>query len=240
MSEFLFGARELLAHFREKLRIERLPETAIICFSPSIAAQLAKKRMWPIESFFGAKWAMVPDSIVVVSGFGIGAPAAAAKVEEMKELGVRRILFIGTAGALQSNLYPGDVVIGAEALSAEGTSKHYSDKQRFAADEKLLRETQSLLRAKGLASLTGTVWSTDAPYRERRSELLRLQNQGVLAVDMEASAIYAVSRALGIQAVGIFVISDLLADNRWQPRFGHAEVRDSLSKVVTVVSQAFR
>ncbi len=228
MDEYIFSASDLINHLKThaKLAIQSLPKSALLCLSPSIAVQLAKNLNWRVESALGARWAFAVEPLVTVSGFGMGAPACAAKIEEMAALGVKRLIFVGTAGSLQSNLRAGDVVIVEKAISNEGTSKHYGKQTDFTADEALFKEISSGFRQKGIVFQSGTTITTDAPYRETRAMLNKMSNSGVLTIDMEASAIFAAARAVGIAAVGVFVISDELFDGRWSPHFGKSHLRD--------------
>jgi purine-nucleoside phosphorylase len=236
MNDFIFTAQDLIEHLGSTGKL-KLPKNALMCLSPSFAAQLAKGQPWRIERALGAKWAFVSEHLVLVSGFGIGAPAIAAKFEEMKSLGVGRVVFVGTAGALQEEMSIGDVVLVERAKSAEGTSKHYSKKEEFQSDETLLQEITESLRAKDLEFRRGSTWTTDAPYREQRATLKRLQNQGVMCVDMEASALYAVAESIGLKTVGVFLISDKLNDGVWQPGFGHSALREKFATVAQQLLQ---
>jgi purine-nucleoside phosphorylase len=238
-SDFIFGARDLLGHLHANSRagVLKLPKTSLMCLSPSVADQLAKGQAWRIERSLGGKWTFVSDALVLASGFGLGAPACAAKLEEMKVMGVERVVFIGTAGALQSDIHIGDVVLAQSAHSAEGTSKHYSTASKFEADPQLLTETAKILKNKNVEYRIGTAWSTDAPYRERRSTLQQLQNRGVMCVDMEASAMYAVARAIGVKTAGVFIVSDGLSHGKWKPAFGHATLREKFMSVANILSQ---
>ncbi len=239
MTEFIFTPRDLLEHLRahSKLAIESLPKTALMCLSPSVAARMVKAGNWRTESALGAKWAFVSKNLVQVSGFGLGAPAAAAKIEEMKCLGVNKIVFVGTAGSLQHDLPAGGAVLLTSAQSAEGTSAHYSKKKTFSANHELLERLAAVLKVHRVTHVRGTAWSTDAPYRERRSILNRLRNAGVLAVDMEASAIFAASEALGLKAAGLVVISDELSGGRWQPHFGTPILREKFLRLMQAVTK---
>lgn len=238
--DFIFSAKDLITHLdaHSKMNVRALPKIALMCLSPSVAVQLSKGQTWRTESAFGAKWTFVSDSLVLASGFGIGAPAASAKLEEMKSLGVESVVFLGTAGALHSDLGIGDVVLVQTAHSAEGTSKHYSSQVEFHGNDALIKEVGKLLKNKNIEFKIGATWSTDAPYRERRSELTRLQNRGVMCVDMEASALYAVAESLNVRALGVFVISDGLSGGKWKPAFGQGTLREKFSNVAVVLMQA--
>lgn len=77
------------------------------------------------------------------------------------------------------------------------------------------------------------VWSTDAPYRERRSELLRLQEEfGVSGIDMEFSALCTVASYRQVNLGGIFVVSDLLWGTRWKPGFTTKEFRQRSRELI--------
>ena len=167
----------------------------------------------------------------------MGAPACVAKVEEMAVLGVKKIVFIGTAGSLQSNLRAGDVVLVAKAISDEGTSRHYSKETVFEPDPTWFNEVALSFRQKGIAFQSGTTISTDAPYRETRTKLNKMGNSGVLTIDMEASAVYAACKTLCIAAVGVFIISDELFDGRWVPHFGKSHLRDKFISTAGFVAQ---
>jgi purine-nucleoside phosphorylase len=238
--EFIFTATDLIAHLNShsKLTVKKLPRNALICLSPSVAIQVSKGQPWRTESAFGAKWTFVSDHLVLVSGFGLGAPACAAKLEEMKALGVDRVVLIGTAGVVQRDVPIGQVVLVKEAYSSEGTSRHYSADKKFAADEMLLSELAKILRNNKIEFRQGNTWSTDAPYRERRRELARLQNQGLMCVDMEASAVFAVAKTIGLKAASLFFVSDGLSDGQWRPGFGQSALREKFTSVAHQLIQS--
>jgi purine-nucleoside phosphorylase len=66
---------------------------------------------------------------------------------------------------------------------------------------------------------TGTSWTTDAPYRETLAELKHYRDEGVLTVEMEASAIFAIAKYLNINAGAILTISDYLTEESWELHF---------------------
>jgi len=78
----------------------------------------------------------------------------------------------------------------------------------------------------------GRTWTTDAPYRETKSKVINLQQQGVLCVEMETSALFAVAEFHKVNIASIFVISDSLADLTWKPHFFSAKVSKSLIKTI--------
>ena len=170
-----------------------------------------------------------------LGGFGIGAPAMATVVEELLALGARQVVGIGTAGSLQPDLLPGSLVVCSKALRDEGTSHHYFRPGRFAwPSPGLTREVAQALTARGLPFRRGGGWTVDAIYRETVRELRRWRRAGLLTVDMEASALFSVARFRRAKAASVFVISDVLEEAGWRPRF-HG-VRDELVAVFEAVA----
>jgi purine-nucleoside phosphorylase len=76
-----------------------------------------------------------------------------------------------------------------------------------------------LLTAKQIVFHAGAVWSTDGVYRETREKVETFQRAGVLAVEMEISALFSVARFRGVELGGILVVSDELSSFVWRPGF---------------------
>jgi uridine phosphorylase len=159
---------------------------------------------------------------VEVARLMIGAPAAAILMEELIACGARRFLFVGTAGSQQPILPIGAVALAATAVREEGTSFHYLPAGATAsASPALLAAPHRSAMARGHDLPSGAVWTTDAPYRELSSKVARYAEQGVLAVEMEAAALFAAAEFRGVEAALIVAISDGLF-HPWYPGF-HAE-----------------
>ncbi len=153
----------------------------------------------------------------------IGAPSTATTLEEGVALGVREILAFGACGSLVRDLPIGSVVVPIRAYSDEGTSRHYGSGRWSRPDGAMVEAVRAACRRCGLSYREGGVWTTDAPYRESRAKARSLSRLGVVAVDMEASAIYAVASALGIRAASLFVVSDELGGDSWSAGFRHSD-----------------
>ena len=167
--------------------------------------------------------------VAVVGGFGIGAPVAAAILEDMIALGVRRFISIGTAGGMQPNLDPGEIVVCEGAVRDEGVSHHYLPHSVPALPDPAL--TAALARrvaASGLAYRHGRSWTVDAPYRETAAEVRHYRSEGVCCVEMEAAALFTVAAFRGVAIASAFAMSDSLADAEWNPQFDHPELAHAL------------
>lgn len=166
----------------------------------------------------------------------IGAPVVAVVLEELAALGVEIVVAVGAAGALSDQLAPGDIVLCSAALRDEGTSHHYAPPGRWAhPDATLLAELGSALADAAVGPTVGPTWTTDAPYRETVEEIAAYRGEGVLTVDMEASAMFAVASCLGVKAASVFCVSDVLNGPTWEPHFGRKQVDEALWKVFEVV-----
>ena len=150
----------------------------------------------------------------------LGAPQAVMGMEKVIALGAQRIWVWGWCGSLQPDLRIGDLVIPIDAVSEEGTSKHYpvGDKPVL-TDEGLNRMLGETLRQEGQAFRSGTTWTTDAVYRETAEKVRSYQEMGVLAVEMEMSALMTLAVFRSVRVTGLLVVSDELSSLRWRPGF---------------------
>ena len=178
-----------------------------------------------------------------VGRFWIGAPAAAFTLEEAIECEAKTIFEVGVSGALQTFLQPGDIVVVTEAIRDEGTSHHYLPPEVKVESSARLRDKLIMyLNKKKIKHFVGPVWSTDGVYRETCGKFRKFKNTGVLAVDMETSAIFAVAKYRNVEAASAQVISDVLTENGWLQAFGHQSVRENtqvlLKAVLEVLSKS--
>ena len=160
---------------------------------------------------------------VSAAGPFLGAPYAAMLMESLKAKGAGRIIMLGWCGALSDNLQTGDLIVPDQALVDEGTSRHYAvldpDVPESGPDKDLSLSLAAHLLDQGLACTGGTVWTTDAIYRETPKKVAWFKSQGAIAVEMECSALFSVAAFLNIQVTALLVVSDSLAAGTWDPGF---------------------
>ena len=167
-------------------------------------------------------------SEVGVGRFWIGAPAAAFTLEEAVACGVTKVFEVGVSGGIQPYLEPSDIVVVTKAIRDEGTSHHYFPPDVQLESDKLLRETLiEHLKKEEIKHFVGPVWSTDGAYRETRGKLRKFRDDGVLAVNMETSAVFAIAKYRNVKAASAQVISDVLTENGWKLAFGHQSVKEN-------------
>jgi uridine phosphorylase len=171
-----------------------------------------------------------------VGRFWIGAPAAASTLEEAIACGAKIIIEVGLAGGLQEYLKPADIIVVTEAIRDEGTSYHYLPPEVNVESSQRLRETLiKCLNEGGIRHFVGPVWSTDGVYRETLGKFRRFRDSGVLAVNMETSAIFAVAKYRGVEAASAQVISDILTEKGWFQAFHEKSVRESVEILLKAV-----
>jgi purine-nucleoside phosphorylase len=201
----------------------RVPENIIMCYSPVLMKYVAENYsidMYKVSLGDLYIFNESAGSTGIIGNFGFGAPVAVTLSEVLIAMGVKRIVNIGLAGTLQKHIDIGDIVVCDKAIRDEGTSHHYLQPETYAYPHseltKLLTET---LDYKKTEYFTGPSWTTDAPYRETVAEVSKYQEEGILTVEMEASAVFALGQHRNIEVGAIFTISDSLADLKWKPEF---------------------
>jgi uridine phosphorylase len=130
----------------------------------------------------------------------IGGPYAVLVAEQLAVSGARVILGLTSAGQVSPDLPIPSLVVPTKALRDEGTSYHYlRAAETVDGDVGVAAALQDELAGLGLPVTAGTVWTTDAPYRETAEQLTRHVRHGVLAVEMQAAAMFAFGAARGVR-----------------------------------------
>jgi uridine phosphorylase len=158
---------------------------------------------------------------ISVFGTPFGAPQAAVILERLIAMGARRILIFGCCGSLQPDLQIGHLVIPTEAVSEEGTSAHYPLPKGAStkASEKIVQLCKVQCQEKNFRFAVGKVWTTDALFRETREKVEHYSAAGLLAVDMEMSALFTVAAYRNVHLGGLMVVSDELGTLKWKTGF---------------------
>ena len=150
---------------------------------------------------------------------GVGAPLAAAFLEEAIALGCRKFIACGGAGVLNSEIALGHLIVPSAAVRDEGTSYHYLPPSReVEADPRGIAAIETVLQRHGVEYLVGKTWTTDAVYRETRERVGRRRAEGCLTVEMEAAAFFAVAKLRGVSVGHILYGGDDLGGPEWDRR----------------------
>lgn len=147
----------------------------------------------------------------------IGGPYAVLIAEQLRASGARVVLGLTSAGRISASLPVPGLVVPTEAIRDEGTSYHYLSTTRTAVADAVLADSLAAgLQDLGVPVSSGTVWTTDAPYRETEEQLAQYAKQGVLAVEMQAASLFAFGIARGIP-VGIVAQVTNAVDQNEEP-----------------------
>jgi uridine phosphorylase len=129
-------------------------------------------------------------------GCAVGASFAVLVAEELFASGCRLLISMTSAGQLVELRPPPYFVLIERALRDEGTSYHYLPPAEFSrVDSQLLTLIEHGLAGLRVPVERGAVWTTDAPFRETASAIAAMKAKGLLAVEMEAAALYAFAEA---------------------------------------------
>ena len=158
---------------------------------------------------------------ISVFGNTFGDTQAEVILQRLIAMGAEKILAFGCCGSLQPDLQVGHLVIPTDALSEEGTSVHYVIPKGVArkASEKIVQLCEAQCREKNFRFAAGKVWTTDALFRETREKVGSYSAKGLLAVDMEISALFTVAAYRKVQLGGLMVVSDELGTLKWKTGF---------------------
>jgi uridine phosphorylase len=198
------------------------PNALMVAVSQDLARLSKLKPMDGFDQGFFKIFTMKGEASGNLSLFGpfLGAPQAVMAMEKIIALGAKRICVFGWCGSLQPDLHIGDLVIPSHAIAEEGTSRHYPIGDTTpGTDPELNRILERALDQEGLPFQKGMVWTTDAPYRETASKVKTYRRKGVLAVEMEMSALMTLAVYRSVTLSGLLVVSDELSELKWHRGF---------------------
>jgi purine-nucleoside phosphorylase len=157
---------------------------------------------------------------VSVQATGMGCPSLAIVVEELIRLGARRLVRVGTAGIVAERVQPGDLIVATASVANDGTTRQYLRGAAYApaADHALVRALDEAARAAGTTPHVGLIQTEDAFYATTPDDVPELRARGVLAVEMEASALFLLAALRGVQAGCTLVASNRIGDAEFVPQ----------------------
>jgi len=170
---------------------------------------------------------------VGVLGRAVGAPFAVLVAEQLFAAGCKLLLSVTSAGQIVPQGTPPYFVLVDEALRDEGTSYHYRPPSTYASLNPSLRERLTgEFSSVPVPVHAGRSWTTDAPYRETESAIAAARGERILAVEMEAAALYAFAEARNRSVVCFAHVTNQMAVEEGDFEKGEANgVRDALSVV---------
>ncbi|MEC0232366.1 purine-nucleoside phosphorylase [Paenibacillus alba] len=150
---------------------------------------------------------------ISVQGTGMGVPSISIYVTELlREYGAKQLIRVGTCGGIQQDVKVRDVIIAMTASTDSSANQLLFPGFNFApsADFDLLRKAYQASLDKQLSVKVGNILTADTFYRESMEPVKKLAEYGVLAVEMESSALYTLAAKHQAKALSILTVSDHL------------------------------
>lgn len=236
-----FTPERLMDAVRAERRLanEPVPPLCVLDFDGDLSDRLAEEgRTSPVKS-----WACFHTSMRAMTLNGvhcgivprtIGGPYAVLVAEQLWAASANVIVGITSAGRVSSSLPLPSIVVVDDAVRDEGTSLHYVlPSATIVTPTPRLAEllTQELGRVASHVR-RGTVWTTDAPYRETPDQLRLWAERGVLAVEMQAASLFAFGRSRAANVAIVALVSNGVDEVTGQfDTGGHAFRTDVLAAI---------
>jgi len=219
--ESLLTADELVAYRARLGRMPKVkPEGVLFCLERGMPHRMRWKIPVKRAGAMNADVYAVKKTkgrVAVLTSFGGGSPMVMELAEELVVMGAKKMILMTWGGTLQTDVKPGDIVVCNRAIRDDGASHHYLPATKYIdANASLVNELVNAIRARGAQCIVGTTWTTDAPYRETREEVMQYQAEGVQTVEMESAGLFTVGQVRAVQTASVVIGMDSLATLRWQ------------------------
>jgi len=176
-----------------------------------------------------------------VVGCAVGASFAVLVAEEMFASGCELLISVTSSGQITPAQEPPYFVLIDRALRDEGTSYHYLPPAEWShAPEGPLARLEGAFDGAGVQVLRGATWTTDAPFRETAEAIKAAEERGVLAVEMEAAALYAFARARERDLICFAHVTNLMGQIEGDFEKGEAHGVNDALRVVRRTAERLR
>jgi purine-nucleoside phosphorylase len=176
-----------------------------------------------------------------IIGYAVGASFAVLLAEQLFVSGCRFLVSLTSAGQIADQGSPPYFVVIDRALRDEGTSYHYLPPAEFAeGDPTLVQAAMDVLSRNGLRVYKGAAWTTDAPFRETVVAIEGCRARGILAVEMEAAALYAFAHARQKPVLCLAHVTNQMAVSNGDFEKGEADGAYASLAVIAGVARAWR
>ncbi|ERH07858.1 MAG: uridine phosphorylase [Halonotius sp. J07HN4] len=180
---------------------------------------------------------------LTICSTGIGCPSAAIAIEELNAVGVETVIRCGTTGALQSGIEIGDMVVATGAAKEEGTTKRYeSGVYPAVPDYDVLSGLVDAAEANNEDVHVGPVVSDDAFYAETDEYVDDWEAANLLAIEMEAAAVFSLARRKGMKAGAICTVDGNLVEGTQKGADGDEELppkaKNNVDRAITITLEA--
>jgi DeoD family purine-nucleoside phosphorylase len=169
---------------------------------------------------------------VSVQATGMGCPSAAIVVEELVQLGVKRLLRVGTCGGLQPDMSLGDLIVAVSAVAADRTVEKLVNFEPHTptADFGLVHGAVHAAKKLGKPVRVGPIVSSDLFYNPDDGQYARWSERGILAVEMEAAVLFTLGALRGVQTGCLLTVSDVVVEGEFV-RISDEEMRAAVDQM---------
>jgi DeoD family purine-nucleoside phosphorylase len=179
---------------------------------------------------------------VSVQGTGMGCPGATIVFEELIQLGCKKLIRVGTCGGLQPHHALGDLIVALSAVPADSTAMHLVGNEPHCptASWEVIHGAVHVAKELNQPMHVGPIVSSDLFYNPDDGQYERWSKRGVLAVEMEAAALFTVGAVRGVQAGCLLTVSDIVVEGVFT-RISDDELRaavDRMTRIALAVATA--
>jgi DeoD family purine-nucleoside phosphorylase len=169
---------------------------------------------------------------VSVQSSGMGCPSAGIVIEELVQLGAKRILRVGSCGGLKLGLNMGELIVALSATPSDATPIHLIGGEPHAptADWELVHSLVHHAKELGKPVNVGPVVSSDVFYNPDQGQYARWAERGILAVEMEAAMLFTLGALKNIQAGCLLIVSDVVTAGQFQ-RISDEEMQTAVDEM---------
>jgi DeoD family purine-nucleoside phosphorylase len=168
---------------------------------------------------------------VSVQATGMGCPSAAIVIEELVQLGVKRLLRIGTCGGLQPDLQLGDLIVAISAVAADSTAQHLVQEPHTpTADWELVHAAVHAAKEMDKRLRVGPIVSSDLFYNPDEGQYQRWSDRGILAVEMEAAVLFTLGALRKVKTGCLLTVSDVVVEGEFV-RISDDEMRAAVDQM---------
>jgi len=172
---------------------------------------------------------------VSIQGTGMGCPGATIVFEELVQLGCKKLIRVGTCGGLQASHALGDLIVALSAVPADSTAVHLVGGEPHCptASWSLVHAAVHAAKQVEQELHVGPIVSSDLFYNPDEGQYGRWASRGLLAVEMEAAALFTVGAIRGVAAACLLTVSDIVVEGVFT-RISDEELQAAVDRMTTL------
>ena len=233
-AEALFSPEEVVAEQGDGL--PDVPPAVILGYQEKLTEAVEARADSPVRIVRSQYLYPITETVgyVPVHEWGIGAPITATVTENVIAAGAEAVTLLGGGAGLRTDLSPDTAILPTSAIRDEGVSHHYvPGEEPVTPTSSFVDALDKELSRAGFDTPRGPTWTTSAFYRETIPEIEHYRDAGVVTLDMESAALWAVCRYRGVDTTTVHELGDVLAPDEWVPET-HSErgLREMLEPTV--------